>query len=186
MWNYLVSGLALGCTLVMYDGSPLRDPAYLWNLVDELGITIYGTSAKYLDGLAVSDFDQASLSEAQRAQMTGPLFHRNATRSRRRTTASPLSATSTQQARHSVRRSTTLSMNRSRPTSSWAPSQVGPLFMIRPLLHIESWLMDISRWNRHLLAVRGHELYAPGVPRRGAVPDAGDGHRGVHAGRDDR
>ncbi|KAF7790811.1 hypothetical protein EIP86_001768 [Pleurotus ostreatoroseus] len=52
MWNYLVSGLALGCTLVMYDGSPLRDPAYLWNLVDELGITIYGTSAKYLDGLA--------------------------------------------------------------------------------------------------------------------------------------
>ena len=108
MWNYLVSGLALGCTLVMYDGSPLRDPAYLWNLVDELGITIYGTSAKYLDGLAVSDFDfdQASLSEAQRAQMTGPLFHRNATRSRRRTTASPLSATSTQQARHSVPRST--------------------------------------------------------------------------------
>ena len=54
MWNYLVSGLALGCTLVLYDGSPLRDPAFLWNLVDELGITIFGTSAKYLDQLSVS------------------------------------------------------------------------------------------------------------------------------------
>lgn len=55
MWNYLVSGLALGCTLILYDGSPLRNPAYLWNLVDELGITIFGTSAKYLDQLSVSN-----------------------------------------------------------------------------------------------------------------------------------
>ena len=53
MWNYLVHGLSLGCTLVLYDGSPLRDPAYLWRLVDELGITIFGTSAKYIDQLAV-------------------------------------------------------------------------------------------------------------------------------------
>lgn len=56
MWNFLVGGLSVGCTLVLYDGSPLRDPAYLWNLVDELGITIYGTSAKYLDQLAVRGF----------------------------------------------------------------------------------------------------------------------------------
>lgn len=53
MWNFLVSGLSLGCTLVLYDGSPLRDPAYLWRLVDRLGITIFGTSAKYLDQLSV-------------------------------------------------------------------------------------------------------------------------------------
>ncbi|KAI6164873.1 hypothetical protein EDD17DRAFT_1775220 [Pisolithus thermaeus] len=52
MWNFLVSGLSLGCTLVLYDGSPLRDPAYLWRLVDNLGITIFGTSAKYLDQLS--------------------------------------------------------------------------------------------------------------------------------------
>ncbi|KAJ3997023.1 acetoacetyl-CoA synthetase [Lentinula boryana] len=52
MWNFLVGGLASGCTLVLYDGSPLRDPAFLWNLVDELGITIYGTSAKYIDHLS--------------------------------------------------------------------------------------------------------------------------------------
>ncbi|KAL0950016.1 hypothetical protein HGRIS_010024 [Hohenbuehelia grisea] len=52
MWNFLVSGLTVGCTLVLYDGSPLRDPAYLWNLTDELGITIFGTSAKYIDHLS--------------------------------------------------------------------------------------------------------------------------------------
>ena len=55
MWNYLVSGLTIGCTLVLYDGSPLRDVSLLWKLVDELGITIFGTSAKYLDHLSVID-----------------------------------------------------------------------------------------------------------------------------------
>ncbi|KAF8204986.1 acetoacetyl-CoA synthetase [Pholiota molesta] len=52
MWNFLVSGLSLGCTLVLYDGSPLRDVSLLWKLVDDLGITIFGTSAKYLDQLS--------------------------------------------------------------------------------------------------------------------------------------
>ena len=54
MWNWLVHGLTAGCTLVLYDGSPLKDPAFLWNLVDELGITLFGTSAKYIDQLSVS------------------------------------------------------------------------------------------------------------------------------------
>jgi len=54
MWNFLVSGLSVGCTLVLYDGSPLRDPSYLWRLADELQISIFGTSAKYLDQLSVS------------------------------------------------------------------------------------------------------------------------------------
>ncbi|KAF7301696.1 Acetoacetyl-CoA synthetase [Mycena indigotica] len=52
MWNFLLGGLAVGCTLVLYDGSPLRDPALLWRLTDELGITIFGTSAKYIEHLA--------------------------------------------------------------------------------------------------------------------------------------
>ncbi|THH33618.1 hypothetical protein EUX98_g606 [Antrodiella citrinella] len=52
MWNFLVGGLSIGCTLVLYDGSPLRDPSFLWNLVDQLGITIFGTSAKYIDQLS--------------------------------------------------------------------------------------------------------------------------------------
>lgn len=54
MWNFLVAGLACGSTLVLYDGSPLRDPSFLWRLTDELGITIFGTSAKYIDELSVS------------------------------------------------------------------------------------------------------------------------------------
>ncbi|KAF9485344.1 acetoacetyl-CoA synthetase [Pholiota conissans] len=54
MWNFLVSGLSLGCTMVLYDGSPLRDVSLLWKLVDDLGITIFGTSAKYLDHLSKS------------------------------------------------------------------------------------------------------------------------------------
>lgn len=56
MWNFLVAGLASGCTLVLYDGSPLREPAFLWHLVDLLRITIFGTSAKYLDQLSVCCF----------------------------------------------------------------------------------------------------------------------------------
>ena len=53
MWNFLVSSLTIGCTLILYDGSPLWDASLLWKLVDELGITIFGTSAKYLDQLSV-------------------------------------------------------------------------------------------------------------------------------------
>ncbi|KAF7292468.1 Acetoacetyl-CoA synthetase [Mycena chlorophos] len=52
MWNFLIAGLSVGSTLVLYDGSPLRDPAFLWRLTDELGITIFGTSAKYLEQLS--------------------------------------------------------------------------------------------------------------------------------------
>lgn len=52
MYNYLISALATGCTIVLYDGSPLYTKEYLWKLVDDLGITIFGTSAKYLDSLS--------------------------------------------------------------------------------------------------------------------------------------
>jgi len=50
MWNWLVSFLSTGATIVLYDGSPFYpDPSSMWNLVDELGITTFGTSAKYID-----------------------------------------------------------------------------------------------------------------------------------------
>ncbi|KAJ6613430.1 acetoacetyl-CoA synthetase [Mycena sp. CBHHK59/15] len=52
MYNFLVSGLSVGCTLVLYDGSPLRDPTFLWQLTDDLKISIFGTSAKYIDQLS--------------------------------------------------------------------------------------------------------------------------------------
>ncbi|MEJ2344653.1 MAG: acetoacetate--CoA ligase [Gammaproteobacteria bacterium] len=49
MWNWAVSSLATGACLVLYDGSPFHpDGNALWDLVDELGVTVFGTSAKWL------------------------------------------------------------------------------------------------------------------------------------------
>ena len=49
MWNYLVSGLAVDSTIVLYDGSPAHpDLAALWRMADEEAITYFGTSAPYL------------------------------------------------------------------------------------------------------------------------------------------
>jgi acetoacetyl-CoA synthetase len=49
MWNWLVSGLALGATVVLYDGAPLApEPTILWRMADAERITVFGTSAKYL------------------------------------------------------------------------------------------------------------------------------------------
>ncbi|XP_026178341.1 acetoacetyl-CoA synthetase isoform X1 [Mastacembelus armatus] len=49
MWNWLVSALAVGASVVLYDGSPLMPtPNVLWNLADQLGITVFGTGAKWL------------------------------------------------------------------------------------------------------------------------------------------
>jgi acetoacetyl-CoA synthetase len=57
MWHWLVSGLASGATLILYDGSPfqylqdgqsVKDDLAMPRLIDELSITQFGTSAKYL------------------------------------------------------------------------------------------------------------------------------------------
>ena len=54
-WNRMVSGLACGATLVLYDGSPLHPgPQRLFDLADETGIDIFGTSARYLDAVQKS------------------------------------------------------------------------------------------------------------------------------------
>ncbi len=52
MWNWLVSGLAVGATLVLYDGSPSHpDGNALWDLADEVGISVFGTSAKWISAI---------------------------------------------------------------------------------------------------------------------------------------
>ena len=52
MWNWLVSSLALGATLVLFDGSPFHpDPGALWKLAQDERLTIFGTSAGYLAAL---------------------------------------------------------------------------------------------------------------------------------------
>lgn len=55
MWNWLASGLASEATLVLYDGSPFHPgPDVLWDLAERERITIFGTSAKYLQALEKS------------------------------------------------------------------------------------------------------------------------------------
>ena len=50
MWNWLASGLGSGSTLVLFDGNPFHPgPAALWDLASEEGVTVFGTSAKYID-----------------------------------------------------------------------------------------------------------------------------------------
>ena len=62
MWQWLVSGLAAGATLVLYDGSPFRpEPSKLWHLVKELKVTHFGTSAKYLQSLQELNFTLKSI-----------------------------------------------------------------------------------------------------------------------------
>jgi acetoacetyl-CoA synthetase len=60
MWNWLMSALATGATLVLYDGSPFHpDPGALWRMAAEERLTIFGTSAKYLASLQKSGFAPA-------------------------------------------------------------------------------------------------------------------------------
>jgi acetoacetyl-CoA synthetase len=53
MWNWLVSGLASGATLCLYDGSPFYPSGnVLYDFADAAGFTLFGTSAKYIDACA--------------------------------------------------------------------------------------------------------------------------------------
>ena len=75
MWNYLVSGLAVDATIVLYDGSPAHpDLSALWRMADEEGVTYFGTSAPFLmacrkDGLRPGD--AADLSRLRGIGSTG-------------------------------------------------------------------------------------------------------------------
>ncbi len=56
MWNWLVSGLAVEATLMLYDGSPFYpDGNILFDYADAEKITLFGTSAKYIDALNKAD-----------------------------------------------------------------------------------------------------------------------------------
>ncbi|MGB5410276.1 MAG: acetoacetate--CoA ligase, partial [Woeseiaceae bacterium] len=52
MWNWLASGLASGATLVLFDGTPFFDDGHgLWKMAEREGVTVFGTSAKYISAL---------------------------------------------------------------------------------------------------------------------------------------
>jgi acetoacetyl-CoA synthetase len=60
MWNWLVSALACEATVVLYDGSPFYPSGnILWDYADDVGMTLFGTSAKYIDALAKAGIEPA-------------------------------------------------------------------------------------------------------------------------------
>jgi acetoacetyl-CoA synthetase len=70
MWNWLLSSLAVGATVVLYDGNPgYPDAGAMWQLVQDEKITVFGTSATYIHNLIKQgvrpgkDYDVSSLKE---------------------------------------------------------------------------------------------------------------------------
>ncbi len=58
MWNWLVSGLASGATIVLYDGSPVHpDPGRLFRLIDRRGITVFGASPRFLAAVEAAGYE---------------------------------------------------------------------------------------------------------------------------------
>ena len=80
MWNWLVSGLACGATLVLYDGSPFADEGRaLLDAIDRERITVFGTSAKFISGIEKAGLKPRlthDLSSLKTVLSTGsPLYH---------------------------------------------------------------------------------------------------------------
>ena len=66
MWNWLISGLAAGATLILYDGNPfVDDNRILWEYAETEKITHFGTSAKYIETL-----DKSGLRPAEYYSLT--------------------------------------------------------------------------------------------------------------------
>jgi len=80
MWNWLVGCLGSGATIVVFDGSPAHPrPAALFDLADELDVTLLGVSAKYLDASmkqGLRPIDTHDLNNVRTVCSTGsPLSH---------------------------------------------------------------------------------------------------------------
>ncbi|MBT5748497.1 MAG: acetoacetate--CoA ligase [Candidatus Marinimicrobia bacterium] len=75
MWNWLVSSLAVGSTVVLFDGSPFHpDGKAMWHLADELEISIFGASAKFIEACKdanIRPIEIADLSKLRAVLSTG-------------------------------------------------------------------------------------------------------------------
>jgi acetoacetyl-CoA synthetase len=75
MWNWLASGLAMGAHLVLFDGNPfMPGPERLWQLAAEEKVSLFGTSAKYIDAVRKSGYrpaDKVDLSSLRTLCSTG-------------------------------------------------------------------------------------------------------------------
>jgi acetoacetyl-CoA synthetase len=82
MWNWLTCSLSVGATLVLYDGNPFHPgPDALWKMAQDEKITIFGTSAGYIEALknaGVKPGKQFDLSPLKSVLSTGsPLSDEN-------------------------------------------------------------------------------------------------------------
>lgn len=58
MWNLLIGGLLIGCTVLLYDGSPgYPDLGALWSFAEESRMTFFGASAAYISSLMKAQFE---------------------------------------------------------------------------------------------------------------------------------
>jgi acetoacetyl-CoA synthetase len=74
MWNWLISALAVGATIFLYDGNPLYpDPLRFFELIEKHKISIFGTSAAYIHylmGLGVKPAEKCDLSSLREISQT--------------------------------------------------------------------------------------------------------------------
>ena len=72
MWNFLVGGLLVGSTIVLYDGSPSHpDLSALWRIAAEEGVTYFGTSAPYLQSCLKADMHPAAAHDLTALRILG-------------------------------------------------------------------------------------------------------------------
>jgi len=72
MWNFLVGGLLVGATIVLYDGSPSEpDIGALWRVAERAGITYLGTSAPFIHASMRAGLDPGSVADLTALRAVG-------------------------------------------------------------------------------------------------------------------
>jgi len=78
MWNWLVSVLMVGATIVLYDGSPFYDEGrVLWRMAEREKVTVFGTSAKFIAAVekaGIRPGDEFDLSSIKTILSTGSVL----------------------------------------------------------------------------------------------------------------
>jgi acetoacetyl-CoA synthetase len=72
MWNFIVSGLLTEAAIVLYDGNPGHpDMGALWDLAEEAGVTMFGTSAAYVSACMKAGVEPAAGRDLSRLRSVG-------------------------------------------------------------------------------------------------------------------
>jgi acetoacetyl-CoA synthetase len=70
MWNWLVSGLMMQARVIVYEGNPFYPgPERLWQIAEAEKMTLFGTSAKYIDAVRKSGLKPASAFDLSHLRM---------------------------------------------------------------------------------------------------------------------